>query len=82
MGSLRTHTLSQEPANTTLIYGCIRLFVSMRTLINLKPSVEKLHPWLTFLTDSDGADKGRVSHVNGFTMVVCLSFTMKPGVWI
>lgn len=44
-------------------------------LINLKPSVEKLNPWLTFLTDSDGVKKGEASHMNGFTMVtgVCPS---------
>lgn len=44
-------------------------------LINLKPSVEKLNPWLRFLTDSDGANKRNASPVNGFRMVtgVCLS---------
>lgn len=44
-------------------------------LINLKPSVEKLNPWLTFLTDSDGAKNGQVSRMNGFIMVtgVCPS---------
>lgn len=44
-------------------------------LINLKPSVEKLNPWLTFLTDSDGAKNGEAGHMNGFIMVtgVCPS---------
>lgn len=44
-------------------------------LINLKPSVEKLNPWLRFLTDSDGANKREASHMNGFTMAagVCSS---------
>lgn len=40
--------------------------LACKALINLKPSWEKLKPWLRLSKDSDGANNRKTSYINEF----------------